>query len=308
MNILLIAGGWSSEREISLSGAKNIAAALEANGHNITFFDLQANFNELAQTAARHDFAFLNLHGAPGEDGIVQAILDAIPIPYQGSGPAGSFLALNKAAAKQIFRKAGLPTADWQFLPVPPPPDWQPSLLFPLFVKGNTSGSSLHCGRATNIEELRAILNEIFSVHDCALLEPEIRGKEVQCGILGSSPLPPILIEPLAGAFFDFKSKYAKGGAREICPAPITREQTAKIQELALAAHKSLGLTGYSRADFILDTSGNFTLLEVNTLPGMTATSLIPQEAAVAGISFPDLLEKLIELGIADCQKRQSKY
>lgn len=202
MKILLIAGGWSSEREVSLAGAKNIAAALEATGHAVSFLDLRDHFDGLLDAAAKHDFAFLNLHGAPGEDGLVQAMLDTIGCPYQGAGPAGSFLALNKAAAKQIFRRAGLPTADWEFLAVQPAVDWRPATPFPLFAKGNTSGSSLRCGRAANMDELHDILAEIFAAHDCALLEPEIRGQEIQCGIIGNTPLPPILIEPVAGAFF----------------------------------------------------------------------------------------------------------
>lgn len=275
-------------------------------GHTVTFFDLKEQFDDLLSIAAKHDFAFLNLHGAPGEDGLVQAMLDRIGVAYQGSGPAGSFLALNKAAAKEIFRKNNLPTANWEFLTEMPGDNWQPKNPFPLFAKGNTSGSSLRCGRARDITELRAILADIFAARDCALLEPEIKGKEIQCGVLGDEPLPPILIEPVAGDFFDYKSKYAKGGAREICPAPIKAEQNARAMELALACHKALGLSGYSRSDFILDKDGNFTILEVNTLPGMTATSLIPQEAAQAGIDFPTLLQKLIGLGLADSKKRQA--
>lgn len=300
MNILLIAGGWSSEREISLSGAQNIEPALLGLGHNVTLFDLQTGFDNLLREAARHDFAFINLHGSPGEDGLVQAMLDQIRCPYQGSGPAGSFLALNKAAAKQIFRREGLPTADWELLPARPERQWRPRFSYPLFVKSNTGGSSLHLGRASNADELDAAMVEIFSANECALIEPEIRGREITCGILGHAALPPILIEPVGGDFFDFNSKYAQGGARELCPAPISQEQTATVQGLALAAHRVLGLSGYSRADFILDNNGNFTLLEVNTLPGMTSTSLLPQEAASIGIGFATLLQKLIDLGLAE--------
>ena len=194
MKILLIAGGWSSEREVSLTGARGMQEALLKRGHAVTFFDLLENFDELLETARQHDFALINLHGSPGEDGLVQAMLEKAGCPYQGSGPSGSFLALNKAAAKQIFRMAGLPTADWEFLPVRPAEGWEP--------------------------------------------------------------------------------------------------------RLALAAHKALGLKGYSRADFILGPDDSLHLLEVNTLPGMTPTSLVPQEAAQLGMDFGQLLEKLIELGM----------
>ena len=280
MKILLIAGGWSSEREVSLTGARGMQEALLKRGHAVTFFDLLENFDELLETARQHDFALINLHGSPGEDGLVQAMLEKAGCPYQGSGPSGSFLALNKAAAKQIFRMAGLPTADWEFLPVRPAEGWEPRLPWPLFVKTTTGGSSLRLGRATNRQELDALMDEIT------------------CGILGEEAMPPILIEPVAGDYFDYESKYASGGARELCPAPVSPAVTAEVQRLALAAHKALGLKGYSRADFILGPDDSLHLLEVNTLPGMTPTSLVPQEAAQLGMDFGQLLEKLIELGM----------
>ena len=299
MKLLLIAGGWSSEREVSLRGAAGMAKALRALGHSVTEFDLKARFDALLSTAAEHDFALINLHGQPGEDGLVQAMLECVGCPYQGAGPAGSFLALNKAAAKQLFRHAGLPTADWEFLPCPPQADWQPRLPYPLFVKSNTGGSSLRLGRATNRQELDAVLKEIFAAGETAIIEPELKGREITCAILGEEALPPLLIEPVAGDFFDYASKYAQGGAREICPAPIGEALSKKVRELALAAHHVLGLTGISRADFILDADDNLTLLEVNTLPGMTSTSLVPKEAQAVGLDFGQMLERLIELGLA---------
>ena len=298
MKILLIAGGWSSEREISLVGARGMQDALTQRGHDVTFFDLLHDFDRLLECARAHDFALINLHGAPGEDGLVQAMLERADCPYQGSGPAGSFLALNKAAAKQIFRQAGLPTADWALLPQRPASDWEPPFGWPVFAKSNTGGSSLHLGRAACRAELDPILDEIFAAGECALIEPQLSGREVTCGVLGEEALAPILIEPVAGEFFDFTSKYARGGAREICPAPLPDAITAEVRRLALAAHTALGLAGYSRTDFILGADGSLHLLEVNTLPGMTPTSLMPQEAEVAGLDFGQLLERLIELGL----------
>lgn len=273
-------------------------AALEQRGHSVTFFDLLDQFDHLLECAQTHDFALINLHGAPGEDGLVQAMLERVHCPYQGSGPAGSFLALNKAAAKQIFRQAGLPTADWVLLTRRPDADWEPPFGWPVFAKSNTGGSSLHLGRAADREELAPILDEIFNAGECAIIEPQLTGREMTCGVLGEEALAPILIEPVAGEFFDFTSKYAKGGARELCPAPLPDEVTADVRRIALAAHKALGLAGYSRADFILGADNSLHLLEVNTLPGMTPTSLVPQEAAVAGLDFGQLLERLIELGL----------
>lgn len=298
MKILLIAGGWSTERDVSLTGAAAIEKTLVSMGYQVTFCDLLKDFKNFIPLAGAHDFVFINLHGKPGEDGLIQAMLDAIHKPYQGSGPAASFLALNKAASKELFKAAGLPVADWEFLTEMPGLEWQPRLKWPIFAKSNTGGSSLRLGLAHNKRELDEILEEIFSAGDEAILEEAIDGSDLTCGILDMEPLPPVLIEPQKGAFFDYKSKYDKHGAKEICPAPIPESITNLIQELALKAHKVLGLSGYSRADFILDKKNNLTLLEVNTLPGMTATSLVPQEAEAAGIEFPQLLQRLIDLGM----------
>ncbi len=297
MNVLLIAGGWSPERQVSLNGAEVIAESLAKRGHNVTRFDLSEGFGKLLEVAVRHDFAFINLHGSPGEDGLVQAMLDTIKCPYQGSGPAGSFLALNKAAAKHIFRRIGLLTPNFIHLPQKTTENMKTGLAYPLFVKGNTGGSSLNLFRAENSAELNQALDAVFAAGDEALVEEMISGFEVTCGVLGEEALPPILIKPLAGVFFDYKSKYEKGAATEICPAPLPPELTARIQEMALAAHRVLGLSGYSRADFIVNEAGDAYILETNTLPGMTRTSLIPQEAAAIGLSFGELLEKLMELG-----------
>lgn len=298
MNILLIAGGWSPEREISLKGAEVLQKTMTELGHDTEIFDLLPHYDKLLNKAANFDFAFLNLHGYPGEDGHIQALLDIAGCPYQGSGPAPSFLALNKAAAKQIFRKEGLPTPDWEILPNFPSKDWEPKFSYPIFVKSNKAGSSLLLGKIGNREELDKILVEIFAKGDEALLEPEIRGKELTCAILGDKPLPPILIEPVSSDFFDFKSKYANDGAREICPAPLDKKIIQKAQSMALAVHRALGLSDYSRTDFILDETGKLHILEVNTLPGMTKNSLLPKAAKAAGIEFPQLIEKLISLGM----------
>ena len=303
MNILLIAGGWSSEREVSLNGAKGVHEALLRLGHTVTFFDPQYSLDGLLDAAHSHDFAFINLHGSPGEDGTVQALLEKTGCPFQGSGSTGSFLALNKAISKQIFRDNNLPTPDWEFLGSRPDATWRPSFACPLFIKSNTGGSSLGLSRVTCDSELPQALETLFQTERELIVEPLIEGVEVTCGVLGDTALPPILIEPADGAsFFDYDAKYKPGGAREICPAPISAEKTAEVQELALRAHVALGLRGYSRADFIYTPEGELQLLEVNTLPGMTATSLLPQEAAAIGLSFDDLIAKLIELGLTTSQ------
>lgn len=297
MKVLLLAGGWSPEREVSLKGGEQIAAALKERGHSVTLCDPAKDFERLMDMAREHDAAFINLHGAPGEDGLVQAILDRVNCPYQGAGPAGSFLALHKAAARQIFRDAGLNIPDGVFLPRHPGPNWKPDLQYPMFVKSNTGGSSLHLSRVTNEEELYTALNSLFSMGEEAIVEPAVVGREVTCGVLGEEALAPILVVS-KGNYFDYHNKYAPDGAQEICPAPIAPEETAKVQDAALRAHHALGLKGYSRADFILQDDGTLYILEVNTTPGMTSTSLVPREAAVKGMSFADLVERLLELAL----------
>lgn len=297
MRILLVAGGWSTEREISLKGAASIAEALRGRGHDVTLFDLSDGFEKLIELARAHDAAFLNLHGQPGEDGLVQAILERVGCPYQGSGPAGSFLALNKAAGKALFRLAGIATPDYEFLPVRPGGDWKCSLPFPLFVKSNTGGSSIDLFRVGNEAELKDALDTLFSLHQEVLIETLIPGREVTCGVLGRAgeerALAPVLIVPKR-EFFDFHDKYAADGAAEICPAPLSAELTARVQAAAIAAHRCLGLAGYSRTDFRLTEEGELFALEVNTLPGMTDASLVPKEAAAEGMEFGELLETLL--------------
>jgi D-alanine-D-alanine ligase len=323
MNILLIAGGWSKERQVALNGAKIIEKALENLGHKVTRFDPEHSLDGLCAAAAGQDCAFINLHGAPGEDGVVQAVLDAVGLPYQGSAPAGSFLALNKDAAKTVFRHHGLLTPDWLLLTARPDQNWRPPFDYPIFIKHNTGGSSLGLAMVSGPDELEAALDTLFVVSGEFIVEPLCRGHEVTCGVLGNlrqvdgkvteiaAAMPPILIRPKhdGGKFFDYVSKYTKGAAEEICPAPLPDKVTKRVQELALKAHLALGLSGYSRSDFLLPGDdpdyGEPWLLEVNTLPGMTATSLVPQEAAVMGLSYEDLVARLIDLGLAAAQRRR---
>ena len=197
MKILLIAGGWSTEREVSLTGGRVMEKALKSLGHEVTFCDLLENFDRILDLAGKHDFAMLNLHGTPGEDGLVQAMLESVHCPYLGAGPTGSFLSLNKAVTKQVLRHAGLPTADWEFLPTRPAPEWQTKLPFPVFAKSNLGGSSIHLGRAASRQELDALVKEIFDNGDSALIEPALTGKEATCAVLGEEALPPVLIDPL---------------------------------------------------------------------------------------------------------------
>ena len=298
MNILLIAGGWSGEREVALSGARQIEKGLLALGHQVTLFDPARDLRGLYDAAAGQDFAFINLHGSPGEDGLIQCLLERIGMPYQGSDSRASLLALNKAVSKQIFEAADLPTPAWEFVPASHVVEWRPLLPFPLVVKPNTGGSSLGVGIVASEEELETYLGQPEIAGQDLLAESLIRGQELTCGVLEGETLPPILIRPKSGEFFDYESKYVAGATEEICPAPIPAELTEKLQTMARAAHDALGLADYSRTDFMVAADGSPYLLEVNTLPGMTATSLLPQEALAVGLSFEQLLDRLLKLGL----------
>jgi len=297
MRVLLIAGGWSSEREVSLSGARQIEAALKRLGHRVTFFDPSFEFAGLIPAARAQDFAFLNLHGQPGEDGLIQALLERAGCPYQGSGPTSSFLALNKAAAKCVFEAANIPTPRWELTAGKPVSGRPIALPLPVFVKPNMGGSSVGMSLVRDEQDLLPALEQVFGMGEAALVEEYLPGVELTCGVLGERPLPLVLIRPRAGEFFDYRSKYAAGGAEEVCPAPVDAALTEEVQLLALAAHESLGLYCYSRADFMVR-EGRPYLLEVNTLPGMTPTSLLPQAAQAAGLSFDDLVAELIRIGL----------
>ena len=331
MNILLIAGGWSAEREVSLSGGRLLRETLLALGHTVRDLDPLTSLGEIPAQARTSDFAFLNLHGSPGEDGLIQALLESAGCPYQGASPAASMLALNKAAAKSLFRAAGLPTADWRLLTARPAPGFSLDLPYPVFIKDNTGGSTLKLEKVTDPRHLEAALDRLFAVGDAYIAEPAVTGLEMTCGVLGllgsqqlppqggillprrpAGPdeevpmaLPPILIQSSsADGVFDYRSKYTPGCSREICPAPVSESLSRKVQERALAAHRVLGLSGYSRADFIARDGEDPILLEVNTLPGMTGGSLLPKALAAAGLSFADGVSRLLELGLARTRRQ----
>jgi len=313
MNILLILGGWSSEREVSLKSGEMIEKVLLQLGHTVSWFDPASGLEGLVLAARQANFAFIALHGSPGEDGLIQAILESTGCPYQGSGPAGSFLALNKAASKELFRQNGLLTPDWILLPARPEKGWQPPFAYPIFIKRNTGGSSLEMERVAAPEDLEAALDRLFVHGGEFLVEPAVIGLETTCGVLDSPEgesvaLPPILIKPQSssGGVFDYVAKYTPGAAEELCPAPLPENITQRIREMSLVAHRVLGLSGYSRADFLVQENGVPVILEVNSLPGMTANSLLPKAAAVEGIAFEALVARLIALGLAENRNMRS--
>lgn len=303
--VALLCGGTSSERDISLSSGAAAAQALTKAGFPVTMLD-PASKEDLGKLLDG-DFAvaFLCMHGKGGEDGTLQGFLETIGLPYTGSGVWASALAMDKTKAKVFYREAGIPTPVSQWLRKGFDVDVDAivgELGTHLVVKAASGGSTLGLYIVENVEGLRDALEKAFSLDDDVLVEQFVAGSEYTVSVVGNSDpaaLPIIQILP-ANDFYDFESKYAPGGSRHICPAPLTEEQTAAMQAIAEAAHEALGCRGVSRTDFIMDEQGSMWALETNTLPGMTATSLLPDAARVMGVSFPELCTQLVELALEE--------
>ncbi len=248
------------------------------------------------------DCVFLGLHGADGEDGKIQAALDLLGVPYTGSGPLGSAIAMDKAMAKRIMESAGILTPAWRELHCTEAdiPELCRTLPVPCAVKVVGGGSSIGVALPEDRGELEDALREVLRYGDRIVVEEKIRGRELTVPVLDGRALSPILIVPPDGSSFDYVAKYQSGdeGAREICPAPITEEEKQLLREAGEKVHRALGLAVYSRSDFILDEEGRAWCLEVNTLPGMTPNSLIPRAAAVEGMSYAQLCEKIVLLSL----------
>ncbi|MFP7754608.1 D-alanine--D-alanine ligase [Thermodesulfobacteriota bacterium B35] len=305
MRLALIAGGTSGEREVSLKGAAEVARALDRERYEVIRYDPATDLARLAADAPGLDVAFILLHGLHGEDGTMQGFLDLLSIPYQGSGVLGSALAMDKNLAKTLYRLHGLPVADWEMAgpaDLEDPGRILDRLRLPLVIKPVRQGSSIGMSVVRKAEELVPALETAFA-HDAEVMVEEfVRGREITVGVLGNrelEPLPVVEIIPDSRfEFFDYEAKYQPGATREVCPADIDTRLRDRAWQYALSAHRALHLRGYSRTDMIIS-GDELYLLETNTIPGMTPTSLLPQAAAEAGYSFPVLLDRLIELALA---------
>ena len=305
LRIALIAGGVSGEREVSLSGAAGVSEALDPEKFIVNRYDPATDLARLAADAPQLDFAFILLHGLYGEDGTMQGFLDLLGVPYQGSGVLGSAIAMDKNLAKELYQLNGLPVADWQIIGAGDEVNAEELVArfgLPVVIKPVREGSSLGLTLAQTREQLMAGIDKAQSHGSRIMIEKYISGSELTVAVLGNSELQPLpVIEIVPGkefAFFDYDAKYKAGASEEICPARISDELTVQVQEYGVAAHKALRLRGYSRTDIMLSEGGSLYLLETNTIPGMTPTSLLPQAAAEHGLAFPEFLEKLIELGM----------
>ena len=342
MRIVVLAGGTSTERDVSISSGILVASALREKGHEVVLLDVfrgyeqdicdvdalfKENFSftdsvkvgetisdidevreERRDKSNRYigenvidicqcaDITFLALHGGAGENGQVQAALDLMGLKYTGSGYLGSALAMNKGITKSVLiQNKVLTPAGEIFKTAEAAMTWD---RFPCVVKPCSGGSSVGITIAQNAEEYKASVKEAFRYgEDEIVVEEYIKGREFSVGLLGGKALPPIEIIPNEG-FYDYKTKYQAGAARDVCPADITEEEDKTMREAAVATFNALHLDSYARVDFILSEDGRAYCLEANTLPGMTPTSLLPQEAKVEGISYPDLCEKIIEISM----------
>lgn len=311
LRIALLCGGVSSEREVSLNSGNQVYEALDKAKYEILRYDPKTDLPRLVDDAVRIDAALIILHGAFGEDGTVQGLLDLLGIPYQGSGVLGSAVAMNKLAAKRLYEQAGLPIPDYvvahraQGLN---PDGVVKRLGLPLVIKPVVGGSSVGITIVRQPEDLRGAVETGWKHDPAVLVEAYIQGIEITGGVIGNDrlealPLIEIIPDPNR-EFFDYTAKYTPGVTEEICPARIDPELTAAAQRLALEAHRALFCRGYSRTDMMVRGREVF-ILETNTIPGMTATSLLPRAARTAGLSFTRLLDRLIELSLEDrCRNR----
>ena len=295
--IAVLMGGPGSERDVSLATGRGVAKALRSLGAEVTEIDVRDEHFELP---ADVEFAFLTIHGTFGEDGQVQRILEQRGVAYTGDGVEASATAFDKIRSKKKFRERGVTTPHWQVVKA----GQRPTIPLPIVVKAPRQGSTVGIFTVKNESELESAMAEATKYDRELLIEKFVPGRELTIGILGDQALPILEIIP-KGGFYDFTNKYpflnpgAGGGAEHVCPAKIPEDQTRAIQELALRAHRSLGLQVYSRVDVLLPENRAATVLEVNTIPGMTEASLLPEAAAAAGINYVDLCARIIALSRA---------
>ena len=346
MNIVVLAGGLSTERDVSLITGNKVANALRKNGHNVILLDVflgylnedadisnifeiskevsakadgikenapdieevkamregkSANFfgPNVIKICSMADIVFMALHGENGENGKVQAVFDLFGIKYTGSGYLSSALAMDKKISKKLFIESHIPTPDGIELNKNSESDKAKldKITYPCVVKPCSGGSSVGVSIVNCKEELDKALKDAFSYEEEILIEKYIKGREFSVGVINNKALPIIEIAPIEG-FYDYKNKYKAGSAEETCPANLDENITHKMQKYAEEVCKVLGLNTYARMDFLLDKDNNMYCLEANTLPGMTPTSLLPQEAKAIGMSFEELCEKIIEISL----------
>ncbi len=302
--IAVLKGGWSREREISLKTGAAVEQAFKRLKIKALGIDIKRNIGDVL-LKKKINFCFLALHGPFGEDGRIQSLLEILNIPYTGTGPLASAIAMDKNFSKQLFQQHSVPTAPWVVIKKSEEEHTASSYMNaqkmflegPVFVKPVDQGSAIGVSRVEKYVDLKPALTACFKVSSDALVERFIPGRELTVGVLGNHILPVIEIIP-QHAFYDFHSKYAKGGSRHVVPADISPSLTVRAQKISGQAFNALGCDVYGRVDLILTPQEELFVLEVNTIPGMTATSLLPEAAKAEGIGFDELVIQIIELSL----------
>lgn len=293
--VVVLFGGRSAEREVSLKSGAAVLAALQRSGVDAHPFD-PAVLDLQALRDEGYDRAFIALHGRFGEDGTVQGALELLGMPYTGSGVLASALAMDKWRSKLVWQAGGLPVPAYEMLDGNSDPDAVTARLgLPLFVKPANEGSSVGISKVKQAGELRAAYEEAARHDKLVLAEAFVGGGEYTVAILGGQALPVIKIEP-ANEFYDYEAKYLRDDTRYLCPSGLPAEREAEMQRLALQGFALIGGGGWGRVDFLADAAGKAYLLEVNTAPGMTDHSLVPMAARQAGMSFDQLVLRILEL------------
>jgi D-alanine-D-alanine ligase len=304
LNIAVLAGGWSGEREVSLKSGESVCGALDKKKYAVKEYDPRDDLTRLIKDRESIDLAFVLLHGKYGEDGCVQGFLGLLGIPFVGSGVLPSAMAMNKKVAKEMYRRAGLRVVDdvrlqrgQEFSA----DAVRRKLGSSTVVKPVSEGSSLGVSICHSKDDLLRGIEAAFRLDEEILIERYLRGREVTCCVIGNQDLEALpLIEIVPNpeyAFFDYRAKYTAGATNEICPAPTTKRETVKAQACAKKAHRVLQCRGWSRTDMIIHDREVY-VLETNTIPGMTETSLVPRAARAAGFTFSQFLDKLIRLSL----------
>ncbi len=345
MDIVVLAGGLSTERDVSFVTGENVAGALRENGHNVILLDVFMGYgeeegadldgiferSEEASVQAREisseapdieavkksrkdqsgslfgpnvvalcrkaDIVFLALHGQNGEDGRIQAAFDLYGVKYTGTGYLGSAIAMDKGLTKRLLSSSGIPTPAGTSRKRGDRRQAAGGELLPCVVKPCRGGSSIGVSIARTEEEYEKVLDEAFRLEDEVIVEEYVAGREFSVGVLDGKALPVIEMAPVEG-FYDYKNKYTAGSTVETCPADLPEEIAARMRRYAQEAFAVLGLDSYARMDFLMDGTGEIYCLEANTLPGMTATSLLPQEAQAAGMGFAELCEEIVRISL----------
>ena len=342
MNIIVLCGGNSTEREVSINSGYNICEALRSKGHNAVlldaFFgtknsnvlqDAQSGYDVLKERDAispmseklkekadrksffgenvieicsEADIVFMALHGKNGEDGKCQAAFDLFGIKYTGSGSLASAMGMDKAVTKQIFMSTNIDTAKSVWIKKGEDTSLEHyNMRVPVVVKACNGGSSLGVVLVKDVSEYESALAECFALDSQVLVEDYIDGREFSVGVIDNKALPIVVIIPNQG-WYDYENKYKDGATTHVCPAELSRELTEKMQKLAEKAYAAIGCEPYARIDIMMDQNENMYCLEINTLPGMTSTSLIPDEARAVGIDYPTLCEKIVHLSLEKYQ------